>query len=213
MHTKRDSDGMIGIVDCGIGNLGSIQNMLKKIGAKSQITSDTREIRKASKLILPGVGAFDTAMEKLEYSGILPVLGEKVLELNTPILGICLGMQLFFNQSEEGALSGLSWIDGEVQRFRFEKYEDLKIPHMGWNSIEVRKNDRILSGLNKESRFYFVHSYHVVCKHEEDILTTTHYGYDFPSSVRRENIMGVQFHPEKSHRFGMQLLKNFAESC
>jgi glutamine amidotransferase len=204
---------MIGIIDYGIGNLGSIQNMFKKIGAKSQITSDIHEIGKASKLILPGVGAFDTAMEKLEYSGFIPLLREKVLELNTPILGICLGMQLFFNQSEEGTLRGLSWIDGEVQKFRFEKYEHLKIPHMSWNYIEIKKNDRILSGLTNESRFYFIHSYHVVCNQEEDILTTTHYGYEFPSGVRRQNVMGVQFHPEKSHKFGMRLLKNFAETC
>jgi glutamine amidotransferase len=204
---------MITIIDYGIGNLGSIQNMLKKIGAKSQITSDPREIKKASKLILPGVGAFDAAMKKLEHSNFIPLLREKVLELSTPILGICLGMQLFFNQSEEGTLGGLSWIDGEVQKFRFENYEHLKIPHMSWNYIEIKKDDRILSGLTNESRFYFVHSYHVVCKHEEDILTTTYYGYKFVSSVRRQNIMGVQFHPEKSHKFGMRLLKNFAESC
>jgi len=204
---------MIGIIDYGVGNIGSIHNMLKKIGVQSEIVSQVDKVRKAKKLILPGVGAFDTAMENLEHSGLIPILRQKVFDFQTSILGICLGMQLFFNYSEEGAMPGLAWVEGEVKRFRFEDQQNLKIPHMSWNIINIKRTRPILSGLTKEARFYFVHSYHVVCKDDDDILTTTPYGCEFTSSIQRKNIIGVQFHPEKSHKFGMQLLQNFAERC
>jgi len=205
-------DKPIVIVDYGMGNLGSIKNMLLRIGSKGVISSDIADIERASKLILAGVGAFDNAMKNVFALDLAPVLNSKVIEDKTPILGICLGMQVMANKSEEGKLPGLGWIDAEVKRFRFgEENRHLKIPHMGWNLIKVRKYMQLLNGLGNESRFYFVHSYHMVCRNVRDKMTTTFYGYDFVSSVLQGNIAGVQFHPEKSHKFGMQLMKNFAE--
>jgi len=203
---------MIVIVNYGLGNLESIRNMLKKVGFESVMSSNPEEIRKASKLILPGVGAFDSGMKNLNELKIIPVLEEEILEKKTPILGICLGMQLLTKKSEEGKMAGLGWIDAETIRFEFhEEEEKLKIPHMGWNTIKCKKESTLFQDPFPEMRFYFVHSYHVVCQKGDDILTETHYGYDFTSSFQKENIIGVQFHPEKSHKFGMRLLKNFAE--
>lgn len=203
---------MIVIVNYGLGNLGSIKNMLKKVGFESVISSNPEEIRKASKLILPGVGAFDSGMKNLNELRIIPVLEEKIFAKKTSILGICLGMQLFTKKSEEGKMAGLGWIDAETVRFQFyEEKGKLKIPHMGWNTIKVKKKSTLYRDPFSEMRFYFVHSYHVVCQKGDDILTETHYGYDFTSSFQKENIMGVQFHPEKSHKFGMKLLRNFAD--
>jgi glutamine amidotransferase len=202
---------MIAIVDYGTGNLCSILNMLKKVGAKGVISSDAVELRNADKLILPGVGAFDNAMGNLEKLGLIPILNELVVKGRKPILGICLGMQLLTHTSEEGKLPGLGWIDADTVRFRFDERNRLKIPHMGWNTIEQVKKSPLLDDADAEPRFYFVHSYHVVCRKEEDVLTKTTYGYDFISSVVKNNIAGVQFHPEKSHKFGMKLLSNFAE--
>jgi len=204
---------MITIVDYGMGNLGSVRNMLKKIGISSQISSEAEKIAEATKLILPGVGAFDNAMQNLGNLGLIPVLKRKVIEEKTPFLGICLGMQLLTKRSEEGSLSGLGWIDAETVRFRFSGGENLKIPHMGWNTIAVRKESPLYDGLLEEPRFYFVHSYYVACNNPSDVLTTTDYGIDFCSSLACGNVFGVQFHPEKSHKFGMRLLKNFAELC
>lgn len=204
---------MIVIIDYGMGNLGSIQNMLKKIGAEAAISSDLEEIARASKLILPGVGAFDNGMRMLEERGLRKVLDRKVLVEGTPVLGICLGMQLFCTGSEEGSLPGLGWIDAETVRFHFgDAHTQLKIPHMGWNTVRVVKESPLFRDANGEQRFYFVHSYHVVCRDRRDVLTETSYGFDFTSAVQRGNIMGVQFHPEKSHRFGLNLLKNFVEN-
>jgi len=195
-----------------MGNLGSIQSMLRKIGTPSLVSERIDDIQRADKLILPGVGAFDNGMKNLSELGLLPVLNKQVLEKETPILGICLGMQLFMGKSEEGELPGLGWIEGKVVRFRFDADQaGLKIPHMGWNTVKVQKDEPLFTGMVDDSRFYFVHSYHVVCSRHEDILATTKHGYDFPSSIRRSNIMGTQFHPEKSHRFGMGLLRNFLE--
>jgi glutamine amidotransferase len=205
---------MIVIVNYGLGNLESIKNMLKKVGFESVISSNPEEIRKASKLILPGVGAFDNGMKNLHDLRIIPVLEEKVFEKRTPILGICLGMQLFTKKSEEGIMAGLGWINAETVRFQFQKEkETLKIPHMGWNTIKCKKESTLFQDPFPEMRFYFVHSYHAVCQKGDDILTETHYGYDFTSSFQKENIIGVQFHPEKSHKFGMKLLRNFVEFC
>jgi glutamine amidotransferase len=204
---------MITIVDYGMGNLGSVRNMLKKIGVSSQISSAPEKIAEATKLILPGVGAFDNAMQNLENLGLIPVLNRKVIEEKTPLLGICLGMQLLTKRSEEGSLSGLGWIDAETVRFRFSGGENLKIPHMGWNTISLKKESPLYDGLLEEPRFYFVHSYFVACNNPSDVITTTDYGIDFCSSLACGNVFGVQFHPEKSHKFGMRLLKNFAELC
>jgi glutamine amidotransferase len=201
---------MIVIIDYGLGNLGSIKNMLKKIGTEALISSNPSDIKRAEKLILPGVGKFDQGIKNLKNLGLIPVLSERVLEEMTPILGICLGMQLFTNRSEEGVSIGLGWIDAETVRFKFENSQsNLKIPHMGWNLIKVCQKNTLLDDMNQESRYYFVHSYHVVCKNENEILSKTCYGYDFVSSIKKGNIYGVQFHPEKSHKCGMKLLNNF----
>jgi imidazole glycerol-phosphate synthase subunit HisH len=201
---------MITIVDYKMGNLGSIANMLKKIGEDSVITSDISAIEKAEKLILPGVGAFDSGMKNLDELGLIPALNRKVVEEKTPVLGICLGMQLLTRGSEEGKLPGLGWIDADTIKFRFDDAgSTLKIPHMGWNTITLKQPNTIFQDMNGESRFYFVHSYFVRCHVESDIVATSHYGYEFAASVSRGNIFGTQFHPEKSHKFGMQVLKNF----
>lgn len=203
---------MIVVVDYGMGNLGSIMNMLKKLEARAILSSSIADIENAQKLILPGVGSFDTGMKNLDTLGLVPILNKKVIEDKTPILGICLGMQLFTRRSEEGNLPGLGWIDAETTKFKFDDAQGMKnkIPHMGWNTIEVMKANELFNGMYPEPRFYFVHSYHVSCNREEDILTKTFYGYYFVSSIVRHNILGVQFHPEKSHKFGMKLLGNFA---
>jgi len=202
------------IIDYGLGNLGSIRNMLKKIGAEGTISSNISDIEGAEKLILPGVGNFDQGMRNLEAIGLLPVLENKVIQKKTPVLGICLGMQLFARKSEEGESTGLGWIDAEVVRFKFDdKERHLKIPHMGWNLVEIHQRNPLFEEMYPEPRFYFVHSYHVACRNEEEVLTQTLYGYKFVSSVKKENIYGVQFHPEKSHKFGMKLLDSFVNRC
>lgn len=203
---------MITIIDYGLGNLGSLANIFKKLGVEAAVSSDISVIEKSSGIVLPGVGSFDAGMENIKKLGLVQTLERKVLEEKTPILGICLGMQLFAQKSEEGILEGLGWIKGEVKKFDFQD-DSLKVPHMGWNTIEIKKQDSFLRELPESSRFYFVHSYHFVCKNNDNVLATTNYGYDFPSIIRQGNIFGVQFHPEKSHKFGMQLLKNFAELC
>ena len=203
---------MIVIIDYHMGNVGSIQNMLRKIGIDSMISSNPNEIENADKIILPGVGAFDTGMKNLAELDLLDLLKEKVQKNSTPTLGICLGMQLITKTSEEGTLSGLGWIDAITQKFQFGFTQNiLKIPHMGWNTISIQRKDHLLKNLDNNSRFYFVHSYHVKCNNPEDVLATTFHGYDFVSIFKKNNIIGTQFHPEKSHRFGMTLLKNFTE--
>jgi glutamine amidotransferase len=196
-----------------MGNLGSIANMLKKIGVQSVITNDLGKIESAEKIILPGVGHFDKAMNNLHELNLVETLNKKVLIEKIPVLGICLGMQLLAEKSEEGILPGLSWIKGEVKKFSFGgNPENLKIPHMGWNLVKQRKECALTKNLTNEPRFYFVHSYYFNCVNTDDILYTSEYGYQFVSAVSHQNIMGVQFHPEKSHKFGMQLLKNYVEN-
>jgi glutamine amidotransferase len=203
---------MIVIVDYGLGNLGSIANMLKKVGAERVISADRSVIESADKLILPGVGAFDTGMRNLCDLHLIPVLNVKALEEKVPVLGVCLGMQLLTLKSEEGSLPGLGWLDAETVRFRFDiANQNLKVPHMGWNFINIKRPSPIFDGMYEDPRFYFVHSYHVVCQRGENILATTEYGYEFASVVINENIIGVQFHPEKSHKFGIKLFRNFVE--
>jgi glutamine amidotransferase len=203
---------VITIVDYGVGNLGSIINMLKKAGSKAQASSEPEVLRQAEKLILPGVGAFDAGMQKLNECGLVPLLNHLVLEKKVPVLGLCLGMQLMTRESQEGQLPGLGWIEAETARFKFESDKSyLKIPHMGWNTLNIERPHPLMSGLGAEARFYFVHTYHVICDDPGDVVASTEYGYSFPAVLGRGNIMSAQFHPEKSHKFGMRLLKNFAE--
>lgn len=202
---------MIIIIDYQIGNIGSIINIIKKIGYEVKLFDNQKEILSADKLILPGVGAFDEGMEKLNKSGLIPTLIDKVINQKTPILGICLGMQLLTEKSEEGNLLGLGWIKGETKKFKFKEEDNLRVPHMGWNTVHPMKTNSIFRGLEDNPRFYFVHSFYVDCHDSNDVLGITNYGHDFASAIEKENIFGVQFHPEKSHRFGMKLLKNFIE--
>ena len=204
---------MIVVVDYGVGNLGSIVNMFKKVGSKTVASSDPVVIGNAEKLILPGIGAFDAGMQKLNERGLIPLLNELVLEKKIPVLGLCLGLQLMTRRSDEGQLSGLGWLDAETLRFRFEgANSNLKVPHMGWNTIEIRRRHPLFTDLDPEARFYFVHSYYVQSHDPEAVLAETDYGGHFHSIFAKDNIMGAQFHPEKSHKHGMRLLKGFAEA-
>ena len=201
---------MIVVIDYKMGNIGSIINMIKKAGGEAKFSPEIDQIEKAEKLILPGVGAFDAGMQNLTKLGLVDVLRKKVFEDKVPILGVCLGMQLFMERSEEGVLPGLGFIKGSVVRFRFdENNSHLRIPHMGWDSVEVKKESPLFSSMYEEPVFYFVHSYHVVCDDAEDVLSTTNYGYKFASSLQRGNIFGTQFHHEKSHKYGLKLIQNF----
>jgi glutamine amidotransferase len=199
---------MITIIDYGLGNLGSVLNMMKKIGVEAQITSDLNVIAKAQKILLPGVGAFDAAMEKLTDTELRKVLDQKVLIEKIPALGICLGMQLLTRGSEEGNLAGLNWVPAYTYRFPSSQ---LKVPHMGWNLVTKKTPSPLTEQFDEAFRFYFVHSYYVKADDERNSILTTNYGVTFDSAVQRDNVFGAQFHPEKSHRFGMQLFKNFAK--
>ncbi|MCZ2443341.1 MAG: imidazole glycerol phosphate synthase subunit HisH [Flavobacteriales bacterium] len=206
---------MIKILNYGMGNCGSIHNMIRFLGDKSEVVEKTSGLKNAKAIISPGVGSFDHAMEKLKP--FIAPLEELVLEKKVPFLGICLGMQILFERSAEGTATGLGWIEGDVIRFDFQNLNlDLRIPHMGWNEVKPTRPSALFPETQENlHRFYFVHSYHARCKNTTDILATTHYGYDFPCAVQKENIFGVQFHPEKSHRFGKSLFQNFLEylSC
>lgn len=202
---------MIAVIDYGMGNVGSIINIFHKIGVPSILTNNTEQIEKAYKLILPGVGAFDHGMHKLNISGLADAIKKHAVENNKPLLGICLGMQLLGRNSEEGKESGLGLIQFDNKRFNFENYTHLKIPHMGWDiTLTTKKNDPLVEGIDPLQRYYFVHSYHAVCDSEDNVLMRCEYGYSFVAAVKKYNIYGVQFHPEKSHKFGMALLENFA---
>lgn len=202
---------MITIIDYGAGNIGSIQNMIRKIGGQAIVTSKEEDIYNAEKLILPGVGSFDYGMRQLNDSGLIASLNKKVIEDKTPILGICLGVQLFTKGSEEGALKGLSWFDAETIKFNLPIKKKLKVPHMGWNEIDIKKKSKLFTDMYEDPRFYFVHTYHLKSNSPSDILTESTYGYNFVSSLEKDNIVGVQFHPEKSHKFGMKILTNFIQ--
>lgn len=204
-------DNKITIIDYGLGNLGSIKNMLKKIGVASEITNDLSKIKLANKLILPGVGSFDDGMNNLIKLNLQNILNDKVLIDKVPILGICLGMQLMLNSSDEGFSTGLNWVNGKSIKFAdLYKGHKLIVPHMGWNNVSVLKKNKLFSQDILDYRFYFVHSYYVQLDSRNDIIGQTTYGLDFTSSFNCDNIYGVQFHPEKSHKFGMNLLKNFS---
>ncbi len=201
---------MLAIIDYGMGNLGSIQNMLKKVGARATITSDPAIIDAAAKIILPGVGHFAAGMKNLKERGLIEALRRNVLETKKPTLGICLGAQLLTEFSEEGNVEGLGFLKAKTLRFQLDD-ATLKVPHMGWNLIAPQKSSPLLDGLSSQSRFYFVHSYFLKAESPSDILTKTHYGFDFASALEHQNIFAAQFHPEKSHKFGMRLMKNFAD--
>jgi glutamine amidotransferase len=200
---------MITVVDYGVGNLGSIQNMLKRIGVESQLTSDLDLIANASKLILPGVGAFDNAMSRINSNGLREILDKKALNERIPILGICLGMQLLTKGSEEGNIPGLGWIPANARKF--PTGTGLKVPHMGWNVVTPSTPSKMTQNFKEESRFYFVHSYYVTVEQSQNSILKTTYGIEFDAAIQNDNIYGAQFHPEKSHRFGMTLFQNFAE--
>lgn len=202
---------MIAIIDYDIGNLAAVANMLSRVGAVSEITADPARIEQADRIILPGNGAFDACMRNLVASGLVPLLERKVLREGTPLLGICVGAQMLGHGSEEGKERGLGWMDLQVRRF--PDMAGLRVPHMGWNQVVASNQTHpLVQELEPASRFYFVHSYYIEPAHAEDVLLTTHYGIDFAAGVARGNIAGVQFHPEKSHRFGKRLLGNFARS-
>lgn len=201
---------MIVILDYGIGNLKSILNMIKKAGGNAVISSDVDVIKSARVLILPGVGAFDNGMSKLQSFGFDEVIKAKAKE-GTSILGICLGMQLLFERSEEGQSEGLGLIKGKVKKFNFKGDRTLKIPHMGWNVVNPVGNSGLYDTDIGEHRFYFVHSYFAVCDDKSDIDSRATYGDAFTCGVHRKNIFGAQFHPEKSHKFGLKFFMNFLE--
>ena len=200
---------MIAVVSYGVGNVGSIFSMLRKIGVPAVAASTPDDIAAAGKIILPGVGSFDHGMATLASRGLVEPLQERVLRDRIPVLGICLGMQLLGSGSEEGSLPGLGFLDASCVRFRTEGSTPLKVPHMGWNDLAFRRHSSLTDGLEEGARFYFVHSSHLACSDPGDVLATAHYGVDFTAMIQRENVWGAQFHPEKSHRFGMKLLDNF----
>lgn len=203
---------MIAIIDYGLGNVKAFANVYKKLNIPAIIVKQAEDLKKASKMILPGVGAFDNAMQRLEKSGMRQFLDEMVLHCHVPVLGICVGMQMLACSSEEGSLPGLAWIDGEVKRFKLSSLRhSICVPHMGWNDVKPVKKNGLLQGLDLGARFYFLHSYYFQSHRNEDIIAVTDYNGKFTCAVNFGNVFGVQFHPEKSHQWGIRLLKNFAE--
>lgn len=203
---------MIVVIDYSVGNLAAVANMFKRLGVACEITADAQKIRRADKIVLPGNGAFDACMQGLRATGLIPLLEERVLQQKTPLLGICVGAQMLGHGSEEGAEAGLSWVDMQVRRL--PDLPGLLVPHMGWCSVgRADAAAPILQSLDADARFYFVHSYYMQVARAQDVLLTAHYGLDFTAAVQVGNITGVQFHPEKSHRYGKQLLGQFAGSA
>jgi glutamine amidotransferase len=203
---------VIAIIDYGLGNVRAFANVYRNLNIPVIIAKKREDLKEATKLLLPGVGAFDYAMQRLIDSGMRETIDQKVLEDKIPVLGICVGMQMLAKRSEEGVLPGLGWIDGEVKKFILPSHEStLRIPHMGWNTIQPLHSNGLLKGMDNESRFYFLHSYYFRCSNPADTIATTHYEGDFESAVNSNNVYGVQFHPEKSHQWGIRLLENFAK--
>jgi len=206
------TDGGIVVIDYGLGNPASVKNMLRKAGHQAEVTADHAAIRSASRLILPGVGAFDHGMQNLADRGLIDVLNEAVLVRRVPMLGICLGLQLMSRRSEEGVLPGLGWFAADTIRFAFPpEAHDLRIPHMGWNTVAKTSDTFLAANLAADARFYFVHSYHVRCDDRADVALTAPYGGEVVAAAVKGNIAGTQFHPEKSHKFGLALLRSFVE--
>jgi len=211
MNNSVDREPRVKVLDLHLGNTASVVNMLRKCGASVEVATQPKMLAGADKLVLSGVGAFDAGVRALREDGWVGPLTERVAAGRTQVLGICLGMQLMCQSSEEGRLSGLGWIEAEVKRLELPVSSNLKIPHMGWNTVEIAKANPLLRAEEGEQRFYFVHSYHAVCGHAEDVLATAHHGSTFTAAFSHGSIYGVQFHPEKSHRFGMALMKRFVE--
>ncbi len=201
---------MIIIIDYGVGNLRSISSKLDMIGIKNKVSSNENDIKESDRLILPGVGHFKKAIKNLKNSGLIPILENEVLVKKKPILGICLGMQLFFQSSEESKINGLGWINGKIKKFNFRNKDKLyRVPHMGWNSIQTTNYCPLINNIDKDAKFYFAHSYYLLSKDKLDIVATTSYEIKFTSIINKKNIFGTQFHPEKSHKSGLTLLSNF----
>lgn len=202
---------MIVIVDYGLGNILAFANVYKRLNIPVSMAKNAQDLSGATKVILPGVGAFDHAMERLNQSGMRATLDELVQSRNVPVLGICVGMQMLAPSSEEGRLSGLGWIEGTVRKFDASTLtHPTHLPHMGWNDVKPVASSALFDSLESDARFYFLHSYYFECKSRDNVLAVCDYGSEFSCAVRSRNIYGVQFHPEKSHHFGTQLLKNFA---
>ena len=200
---------MISIVNYGLGNVLAFYNIYKKLNIESQVVSSSSELESATKIILPGVGSFDWAMDKLNKSGMRETLDHLVLEKNIPVMGICVGMQMMANSSEEGQKEGLGWFDAKVKKIKSDKKIDL--PHMGWNEINIKNDNTLFQGLQNNARFYFLHSYYFETNEDECILCETNYGGLFTSAAKKNNIFAIQFHPEKSHQWGECILKNFSK--
>jgi glutamine amidotransferase len=202
---------MIAIIDYGVGNIRAFVNIYKQLNVSIKIAQTAEDLTGVSKLILPGVGSFDYAMQRLEQSGMGPTLNELVLNNEVPIIGICVGMQMLAKSSDEGELPGLGWIDATVKKFDASKIKySTHLPHMGWNDVKPVVENKLLIGLESEAKFYFLHSYYFQCNQQVDEIAICEYGIDFTCAVNFKNIYGVQFHPEKSHQYGIQLLQNFS---
>jgi imidazole glycerol-phosphate synthase subunit HisH len=201
---------MVAIIDYGVGNLTSILNMHRRLGIEAAITGEAELIQRADRLLIPGVGHFDTCMQNFSNSGLRPLVERRALEDKIPVLGICVGAQMMTRGSEEGKEKGLGWVNADTVRFRLNGNSDLKVPHMGWTDLRPERTSDLWTGMPDEPRFYFAHSYHFSFDSTEYVTGTADYGYDFVCAFRKENIYGVQFHPEKSHKYGMKLIANFA---
>jgi glutamine amidotransferase len=203
---------MITIINYGLGNILAFANLYKRLNVPVAVADRAEDLQGASKLILPGVGSFDHAMELLDGSGMRGPLDDLVLNRGVPVLGVCVGMQILGSASDEGRLPGLGWVKGRVRRFDQTLLDQpARLPHMGWNDVSPARDGGLFAGLEKDARFYFLHSYYFDCESSDSVLATSEYGAEFSSAVRAKNIYGVQFHPEKSHSYGTRLLQNFAE--